>query len=68
MIVEIKKGWDREYRTGKTLGKSKIVNGMEWTPVLWDDEEDPDWHKTRGLNFKKIKQYRSKKDVYKTRL
>jgi len=22
---------------------------MSWTPVLWDDEEDPDWWKSISL-------------------
>jgi len=28
-----------------------MPDGMKWTPVLWDGEEDPDWHKTAGLDF-----------------
>jgi len=26
-----------------------FVGGQAWTPVLWDGEEDPDWHKSVGL-------------------
>ena len=34
---------------GVVLGKAIECNGMSWTPVLWDGEEDPDWFKTYGL-------------------
>lgn len=39
---------------GVRLGPNVTTcNGtMEWTPVLWDDDEDPDWFKTHHLEFR----------------
>ena len=53
MRVRIKPGWDKAGKVGKTLGPAIYAGqgmGQSWTPVLWDDEEDPDWHKTAGLD------------------
>lgn len=36
-------------RTGLVLGESVWVNNMVWTPVLWDDMEDPTFFKTGCL-------------------
>jgi len=47
--VVIKQGWDQAGRVGYTLGPSTMVVGQAWTPVLWNGEDDPDWHKTPGL-------------------
>jgi|GEM_PF-5438021 len=48
--VVIKKGWEGAGRIGYTLGPLGVmVQGQRWTPVLWNDEEDPDWHKMAGL-------------------
>lgn len=46
--VRIKSGWDNAGRTGTVIGRS-VKRGQWWSPVIWDDEEDPDWHKTVGL-------------------
>ena len=47
--VIIKQGWWDEGRVGKRLGSDILIRGIMWTPVLWDDEEDPNWHKSRGI-------------------
>jgi len=49
--VRIKEGWGGAGQEGVILGANVDVEQL-WTPVLWDDEEDPDWHKTAGLEFK----------------
>lgn len=49
--VTIKKGWEGAGRVGTRLGPDVFVE-QEWTPVLWDDEEDPDFFKARGLERK----------------
>ena len=46
--VRIRAGWGGGGREGMRLGPDVYVR-QEWTPVLWDDEEDPDWHKAAGL-------------------
>lgn len=46
--VTIKDGWDGEGRTGKRVGPDIFVR-QNWTPVLWDGEEDPSLHKSAGL-------------------
>lgn len=50
-LVRIKKGWDKAGRLGKVLGESIIYRDIEWTPVIWEEEEDPDWNKTIGLEL-----------------
>ncbi len=47
----IKEGWDEEGLEGTVLGPDIKIDGMSWTPVLWSNEEDPDFFKTRGLIF-----------------
>lgn len=49
--LRIKKGWHQEGREGVRLGPDIIPPGhqMPWTPVLWDGEDDPDFHKSVGL-------------------
>lgn len=46
--LRIKDGWHEAGKTGKRIGWDVIVK-QSWTPVLWDDEEDPDWFKAAGL-------------------
>jgi hypothetical protein len=46
--VQIIDGWDRAGKTGETIGPD-VMFGQLWTPVKWDDEDDPDWHQTEGL-------------------
>lgn len=36
-------------RTGIVVGESVWINNMVWTPVLWDDKEDPSFFKTGCL-------------------
>jgi len=43
------KGWDGAGRTGQYLGR--FFSGQWWAIVKWDDEEDPDLHKTCGLDL-----------------
>ena len=46
--VRIKKNWGDAGRVGTQLGEPVFVLQW-WTPLVWDDEEDPDFHKTAGL-------------------
>jgi len=46
--VKIKAGWGDAGQEGRRLGPDVFVE-QEWTPVLWDGQEDPDWHKASGL-------------------
>jgi hypothetical protein len=47
--IRIKKGWHDEGKTGVCVGPDADINGQAWTPVLWDGEEDPDFHKAHSL-------------------
>lgn len=48
----IKDGWHNAGKEGVVLGKLvEDHSGMLWVPILWDDEEDPDFHKERGIDF-----------------
>jgi len=49
--VQVCDGWYEEGKEGAVIGPSTDINGMRWTPVLWDGEEDPTWFKQYGLNF-----------------
>lgn len=46
---QIKKGWLGEGRKCTVLGKDVEVGGMDWTPIVFDDEGDPDWYKSSSL-------------------
>lgn len=46
--VRIREGWHGAGQEGLRLGPD-VFTQQEWTPVLWDGEEDPDWHKASGL-------------------
>jgi hypothetical protein len=46
--LRIREGWHGAGKTGVRLGPDVYVR-QHWTPILWDDEEDPDWHKASGL-------------------
>ncbi len=50
MRCVIRYGWHQERRQGKVLADNVWVE-QDWTPVLWDDEEDPCFFKTQGLEF-----------------
>lgn len=45
----ILKGWEGAGRKGQFLGK--FFSDQWWAIVLWEDEEDPDLHKTCGLDL-----------------
>lgn len=47
--VRIRQGWYEAGRTGVRLGPDVHVGGQFWIPVLWDDEDDPTFHKAAGL-------------------
>jgi hypothetical protein len=49
----VKDGWYDAGKTGVVLFDKPVQDhvGMDWTAVLWDDEEDPDFHKTRSLKI-----------------
>jgi hypothetical protein len=49
--VRIKDGWESAGREGALITYAISINGTRWTGVQWDDEEDPDWHKTDGLEI-----------------
>jgi hypothetical protein len=36
-------------KRGTVLGPEVTANGIVWMPLLWDGDEDPDWHKSAGL-------------------
>lgn len=62
MNVKIREGWEGAGKEGVMIGENIFVcHGMEWAPVLWDGEEDPDFHKVAGLQFffytEKVKNY-----------
>lgn len=47
--VKIRVGWENAGKTGVTIGKSIVVGGTFWTPIAWDGDDGPDWHKLAGL-------------------
>lgn len=52
MKVRTKKGWFGASQTGVMLGDKHFQIGHQyWTPVEWDDKEDPDFVKTNSLEF-----------------
>ena len=49
---KIRQGWWGQGKTGKILGKQNFVcNNQEWTPLLWDNDTEPSYYKTAGLDF-----------------
>ena len=43
-------GWDMAGSLGVTLGPDvSLVGGQPWTPVKWDDGDDPDWVKRAAI-------------------
>jgi len=48
--VRVKEGWEEAGRKGTVLGE-QIFLGQWWCPILWEDEEDPDFHKSTGLEI-----------------
>ena len=49
--VAVKAGLPGAGRTGTALGKTVILNGAEWTPVLWDYHDGPGWLLTDRLEL-----------------
>jgi len=46
---KISTGWFGAGRTCEIIGEKKEVNGRDWVPVIFDDEEDPSWFKPEAL-------------------
>jgi hypothetical protein len=46
--LRIRAGWGDSGRQGTRIGPDVVLE-QSWTPIKWDDEDDPDWHKTTGL-------------------
>jgi len=44
-------GWDGAGKEGRYLGKFSVQGRNNWSIVIWDGEEDPDLHKTEGLEL-----------------
>lgn len=49
--VRVKEGWDGAGKRGVTLGPAMPVGGMDWVPVLFDNEIDPTFFKLHGLEI-----------------
>jgi hypothetical protein len=51
-VVVIRKGWSGAGRRGIVVGPKAIGRDRDdWTPVLWDDEDDPTFFKEAGLDI-----------------
>lgn len=48
--VRVKKGWHDAGKCGTVLGDSIYVKQF-WSPVLWDEDEDPTFCKETCLEF-----------------
>ena len=46
--IRIKKGWEDFGQVGTCLGIPIFVDQL-WIPVLWDNEEDPEFFKLAGV-------------------
>lgn len=46
----IKPGWEGAGKEFTILGPSVELRGQQWTPCIFDNEEDPEWMKT--VSFK----------------
>ena len=63
--VQIREGWCEAGRGGTKLG-GQVYVGQYWTPVLMDGDEDPTFHKSRGLEPEHLKtsgQEQAKRDA-----
>lgn len=54
--IRMKAGFEDAGRLGQSLGEHITVNGMQWTPVLWDGEDEPDFVKSKGIEHLKVKE------------
>lgn len=53
--IRIRDGYADAGKTGVMLGvESFMVGGQHWTPVHFDDESEPDFHKTASLEYLKM--------------
>lgn len=48
-LLKVKDGWENAGRMGIRLASDIFCGGRFWTPILWAGEEDPDLHKSEGL-------------------
>ena len=48
--VRVKLGWETAGKEGIVVGSSVFLHQW-WTPVLWVNEEDPDFFKQSGLEL-----------------
>lgn len=46
--IRIRDGWEEAGKTGTAIGPA-FFYGQLWTPVVWDDNEDPDFVKSIAL-------------------
>jgi len=49
--VRIKCGWSGAGNSGTAVGEPVFIEQW-WLPILWDGEEDPDFHKLAGIELK----------------
>ena len=47
--LRIKAKWHDAGKVGMRVGPDVQIGGMIWTPILWDDENDPDFQKATSL-------------------
>ena len=47
-IVRIKNGWWDGGKTGIVIGPD-VFTVQSWTPLVWFEESDPEFHKSVGL-------------------
>lgn len=60
--VVIKSGFEGAGRRGWIIGSTLElyeIGNIKWVPVLWDDEEDPDWFKASGLRVQAWQDFNS---------
>lgn len=53
-VIVVKQEWDRAGRVGIALGSPVFVKQW-WVPVLFRDDEDPDFFKLAGLEILVVK-------------
>lgn len=58
-LLQIQANWGDVGRDCTCLGPDieLSASNVKWTPVLWADEDDPDWFKTRGLEKRTKNKY-----------
>lgn len=49
--ARIKKGWQDAGKIFFILGNSVRANVMDWTPIIYDGDEDPSWIKTSAIEI-----------------